>query len=89
MLTIILKQNFLHIWLFKNLIYTLQNNVHMLSFPILQWVHTWKEESIEDVVTGHTSPNDGTFFNKYAHGCISKIMFNMQIDNNLVINWRH
>jgi hypothetical protein len=24
-----------HIWLFKKLIYTLQNNVHMLSFPIL------------------------------------------------------
>jgi len=25
----------LHIWLFKILIYTLQNNVHMLIFPIL------------------------------------------------------
>jgi hypothetical protein len=24
-----------HIWLFKKLIHTLQNNVHMLSFPIL------------------------------------------------------
>jgi hypothetical protein len=24
-----------HIWLFKKSIYTLQNNVHMLSFPIL------------------------------------------------------
>jgi len=24
-----------HIWLFKKLIQTLQNNVHMLSFPIL------------------------------------------------------
>jgi hypothetical protein len=24
-----------HIWLLKNLIHTLQNNVHMLSFPIL------------------------------------------------------
>ncbi len=26
---------FFHIWLFKKLIHTLQNNVHMLSFPIL------------------------------------------------------
>ncbi len=24
-----------HIWLFKKWIYTLQNNVHILSFPIL------------------------------------------------------
>jgi len=24
-----------HIWMFKNLIHTLQNNVHMLNFPIL------------------------------------------------------
>jgi len=24
-----------HMWLFKNLIHTLQNKVHMLSFPIL------------------------------------------------------
>ncbi len=24
-----------HIWLFKNLKHTLQNNVHMLNFPIL------------------------------------------------------
>ncbi len=24
-----------HIWLFKKLIHTLQNNVHMLSYPIL------------------------------------------------------
>ncbi len=24
-----------HIWLFKKLIHTLQNNVHVLSFPIL------------------------------------------------------
>jgi hypothetical protein len=24
-----------HIWLFKKLIHTLQNNAHMLSFPIL------------------------------------------------------
>jgi uncharacterized protein with PQ loop repeat len=30
-----------HIWLFKKLILTLQNIVHTLSFPILQWVHTW------------------------------------------------
>ncbi len=30
-----------HIWLFKKSIHTLQNNVHMLSFPILSWVHTW------------------------------------------------
>ncbi len=55
-----------HIWLFKNLICTLQNNVHMLSFPILQWIHTWKEKSVEEVVMGHISPNHGTFFNKYA-----------------------
>jgi hypothetical protein len=32
--------------LFKKLIHTLQNNVHMLSFPILQWVHTWANTSI-------------------------------------------
>ncbi len=25
----------IHIWLFKKSIHTLQNNVHMLSFPIL------------------------------------------------------
>jgi hypothetical protein len=29
-----------HIQLFKKSIHTLQNNVHMLSFPILQWVFT-------------------------------------------------
>jgi hypothetical protein len=28
------------IWLFKKSIHTLQNNVHMLSFPILSWVHS-------------------------------------------------
>jgi hypothetical protein len=26
---------FSNIWLFKNSLHTLQNNVHMLSFPIL------------------------------------------------------
>jgi len=31
------------------LIHTLQNNLHMLSFPILWWVHTWANG------TGHTS----------------------------------
>jgi hypothetical protein len=40
-----------HIWLFKKLIHTLQNNVHMLSFLILQWVHTWNS-------TGHTSKHE-------------------------------
>ncbi len=38
-----------HIWLFKKSIHTLQNDVHMLSFPILQWVHPWANE------TCHTS----------------------------------
>jgi hypothetical protein len=38
-----------HIWLFKKSIDALQNNVHMLSFPILSWVHTWVNG------TGHTS----------------------------------
>ncbi len=38
-----------HIWLFKKLIHTLQNNVHMLSFPILLWVYTWANN------TTHTS----------------------------------
>jgi hypothetical protein len=40
-----------HIWLFKKSIHTLQNNVHMLSFPILLWVHTWANG------TGHISYN--------------------------------
>ncbi len=31
-----------HIWIFKNWIYTLHNNVHMLIHLIfMQWVHTW------------------------------------------------
>ncbi len=38
-----------HIWLFKKSIHRLQNNVHMLSFLILQWVHTWANS------TRHTS----------------------------------
>ncbi len=41
-----------HIWLFKKLINTLQNNDHMLSLPILLWVHTWANS------TGHTSSNE-------------------------------
>ncbi len=38
-----------HIWPFKKSIHTLQNNVHMLSFPILWWVRTWANS------TSHTS----------------------------------
>jgi hypothetical protein len=34
-LSIQFKHDFFHIWLFKKSIHTLQNNVHMLSFPIL------------------------------------------------------
>jgi len=41
-----------HIWLFKKSIHTLQNNVHMLSLPILLWVHTWANN------TDHTSSNE-------------------------------
>jgi hypothetical protein len=33
-----------HIWLFKKSIHTLQNNVRMLSFPILYWVDTWAND---------------------------------------------
>jgi len=38
-----------HIWLFKISIHALQNNVHMLSFPIFKWVYPWANG------TGHTS----------------------------------
>jgi hypothetical protein len=38
-----------HIWLKKEKIHTLQNNVHMLSFLTL--VHTWTNG------TGHTNDN--------------------------------
>jgi hypothetical protein len=45
------------IGLFKKLIHTLQNNILMLSFPILKWVHTWANGA------GHTS----MFLRKRAH----------------------
>jgi hypothetical protein len=35
----------IHIWLFKKSIHTLQNNVHMLNFHILYWVHTWANDT--------------------------------------------
>ncbi len=45
------------IWLFKKSIHTLQNNVHMLSFPILHWVHTWENgrghTSLDEIQFGH------------------------------------
>jgi hypothetical protein len=55
-----------HIWMFKKSIHTLQNNVHMLTFPILQWVHTWANG------IGHTSLSkrktcEGIIYNPNFH----------------------
>jgi hypothetical protein len=60
-----------HIWLFKKSIHTLQNNVHMLIFSILQWVHTWANG------IGHTSLSK----RKTCKGIIYNTNFHIHILN--------
>jgi hypothetical protein len=82
-----------HIWLLKKSIHTLQNNFHKLSFPILEWVHTWAN------CTGHTAQATLMDMKRQISMClfismlfiIIKMQFDIDINNDelLTIIWEH
>ncbi len=92
-LTIQFKHDSFHIWLLKKSIHTLQNNFHKLSFPILEWVHTWAN------CTGHTAQATLMDMKRQISMClfismlfiIIKMQFDIDINNDelLTIIWEH
>ncbi len=82
-----------HLWLLKKSIHKLQNNVHKLSFPILEWVHTWAN------YTGHTAQATLMDMKRQISMCLfmsmlfilNKMKFDIDISNDelLTIIWEH